>query len=228
MPQQPFDAYHELLAIPPDEQPPNLYRLLGVNRFENNRQVITIAAMKQSRFLRSLGISEYADICQKLLNEVAAAKICLLDEKKKAAYDAALTKLLHNGLPPPPTCVRPPAPPLPTAPLTQSTPVAQSVPPSPPPAPAPLPTVSPPAVSREWTIGRSATADVVIDGPKVSAIHCRLTKTSDGRFCLEDLDSTNGTFVNGVKIAGKVPVTRRNVITLGDRSAILPWRKLDE
>ena len=42
-----FDAYHELLAIPPDEQPPNHYRLLGVSLFEGNRQVVANAAMQR-------------------------------------------------------------------------------------------------------------------------------------------------------------------------------------
>ena len=77
-------------------------------------------------------------------------------------------------------------------------------------------------VLHDWVIGRSAEADIVIEAPVVSGMHCRLTKTADGRFWLEDLSSANGTYVNRVPIAGKVPVTRTDKITLGKRTA-MPW-----
>lgn len=51
------------------------------------------------------------------------------------------------------------------------------------------------------TIGRATRADFILDATLVSRVHCRLTSTADGRLQIEDLDSTNGTFVNGKKIA---------------------------
>jgi|SRR5918995_4491315 pSer/pThr/pTyr-binding forkhead associated (FHA) protein len=50
------------------------------------------------------------------------------------------------------------------------------------------------------TIGRAARADFVVDAGMVSRIHCRLTA---GARELEvfDLGSTNGTFVNGARVA---------------------------
>ena len=39
-----FDPYHVWLGIPPDEQPPNRYRLLGIRAFEANQDVIDNAA----------------------------------------------------------------------------------------------------------------------------------------------------------------------------------------
>lgn len=51
------------------------------------------------------------------------------------------------------------------------------------------------------TIGRATRADFIIDATLVSRVHCRLTSTNDGRLQIEDLDSTNGTFVNGKKIS---------------------------
>jgi len=39
-----FDPYHKWLGIPPEDQPPNLYRLLGIRRFENDPDVIEAAA----------------------------------------------------------------------------------------------------------------------------------------------------------------------------------------
>lgn len=47
--------------------------------------------------------------------------------------------------------------------------------------------------------GRSDSADVVFANSTISALHCELTEV-DGRFTLKDLNSTNGTFVNGERI----------------------------
>jgi pSer/pThr/pTyr-binding forkhead associated (FHA) protein len=60
----------------------------------------------------------------------------------------------------------------------------------------------------------------VIDGAAVSGIHCRLSRTADGRYWLEDLGSTNGTYVNRVPIAGKVSITRYDYITLGNATPL--------
>jgi len=46
------------------------------------------------------------------------------------------------------------------------------------------------------TIGRSAPAELVLEGGTVSRRHCRLERR-DSRVVLTDLGSTNGTFVNG-------------------------------
>lgn len=49
------------------------------------------------------------------------------------------------------------------------------------------------------TVGRAPRADFVVDVPLVSRLHCRLTLQSDG-LLVEDLESTNGTFVNGERV----------------------------
>jgi pSer/pThr/pTyr-binding forkhead associated (FHA) protein len=72
-----------------------------------------------------------------------------------------------------------------------------------------------------WIIGSRAPCDIVVDSPGVSGRHCRLTSTSDG-YIIEDLGSTNGTHVNGVRITTSCRVTRRDTITLG-LNAPLPW-----
>lgn len=56
-----------------------------------------------------------------------------------------------------------------------------------------------PAGSR--TIGRAGNADFVVDAARVSRVHCRLTATAGGELFVEDLSSTNGTFVNGKQVA---------------------------
>jgi pSer/pThr/pTyr-binding forkhead associated (FHA) protein len=49
------------------------------------------------------------------------------------------------------------------------------------------------------TIGRSPGAEFMLDAPLVSRLHCQLSATDDGLH-VKDLDSTNGTFVNGKRI----------------------------
>ena len=50
------------------------------------------------------------------------------------------------------------------------------------------------------TIGRATGADFIVDAALVSRVHCRVTALPDGGLELRDLDSTNGTFVNGQRI----------------------------
>jgi len=89
-----FDPYYTWLGIPPQQQPPNHYRLLGIELFESNPDVIESAADQRMAHLRSFQTGKHGHLTQKLLNEVAAAKICLLDAKKKAEHDATLQEKL--------------------------------------------------------------------------------------------------------------------------------------
>ncbi len=88
--QEKFDPYHIWLGIPPEEQPPNHYRLLGVALFESQSDVIAGAADRQMGHLRTFQSGKNSAISQKILNEVAGAKLCLLNKEKKAAYDEQL------------------------------------------------------------------------------------------------------------------------------------------
>ena len=49
------------------------------------------------------------------------------------------------------------------------------------------------------TIGRSPGAEFIVDAALVSRLHCQLTATSD-LLRVKDLDSTNGTYVNGKRV----------------------------
>ena len=50
------------------------------------------------------------------------------------------------------------------------------------------------------TIGRATGADFIVNAPLVSRVHCRLTALPGGDLEVRDLDSTNGTFVNGQRV----------------------------
>lgn len=63
------------------------------------------------------------------------------------------------------------------------------------------------------TVGRIARADFMLDAPLVSRLHCRLTAEASDQLIVEDLDSTNGTIVNGNRV-------NRAVLQEGDRLTI--------
>ena len=91
-----FDPYHEWLGIPADEQPPSHYRLLGIPALEASPSVIENAADQRMSHLRTFQTGQHSALSQKLLNEVATAKVCLFNPAKKAAYD----QQFQQGLPP--------------------------------------------------------------------------------------------------------------------------------
>lgn len=66
-------------------------------------------------------------------------------------------------------------------------------------------------------LGKATDNEVVADHPHVSRHHARLTRDQEGRLLLEDLGSTNGTFVNDAQVLRKyvVPTDR---VRLGDAS----------
>jgi len=88
-----FDPYHKWLGIPPEHQPPNHYRLLGLELFESDPDVIESAAMRQMSHVRSFAISKHSEVSQSLLNEIAEAKLSLLPPERKKIYDEKLRKL---------------------------------------------------------------------------------------------------------------------------------------
>jgi pSer/pThr/pTyr-binding forkhead associated (FHA) protein len=64
------------------------------------------------------------------------------------------------------------------------------------------------------TIGRTARADFIVRAALVSRLHCRLTADVSNQLILEDLDSTNGTLVNGKRVKRAV-VKAGDTITIG-------------
>ena len=69
------------------------------------------------------------------------------------------------------------------------------------------------------TIGRLAENDFVIIGPTVSRRHAQLV-FYDGRWYIEDLQSGNGTRVNGQRIHSRAQLKDGDIINFGDERAI--------
>ena len=62
------------------------------------------------------------------------------------------------------------------------------------------------------TIGRAPRADFIVDAALVSRVHCRLTAGA-AELEVVDLESTNGTFVNGARV-------ERALLKTGDRLGV--------
>lgn len=92
-----FDPYHQWLSIPPEEQPANHYRLLGLKTFESNADIIDSAAQRQITYVRSFSLGQHAEESQAILNELATARATLLKASYKAEYDKQLTAKLQTS-----------------------------------------------------------------------------------------------------------------------------------
>lgn len=91
------NPYFELLGIPESEFPPNRYRLLGIPPFTSNDTVIRNGADRQMQFLRRVGGEKYIDDVQTILNEVAEAKIFLLNDENRNRYDEEIRESISPG-----------------------------------------------------------------------------------------------------------------------------------
>ncbi|MBR0238398.1 MAG: SUMF1/EgtB/PvdO family nonheme iron enzyme [Thermoguttaceae bacterium] len=85
-----FNPYRVWLGIPANKLPADHYSLLGLETYESDPDVIESAADKVMAFVKTFQNGKYSKQSQQLLNEIAAARVCLLNEKAKAEYDAKL------------------------------------------------------------------------------------------------------------------------------------------
>src|SRR5689334_24495523 len=80
----------------------------------------------------------------------------------------------------------------------------------------PTPGVTFPLEGDQLTIGRDSNNGVAINDAEVSRKHSRLT-FQGGKYVLEDLGSTNGTFVNGQRLAGPRVLKAGEVVQFGEQ-----------
>lgn len=72
----------------------------------------------------------------------------------------------------------------------------------------------------EIFVGRGSICDFVVDDPTVSARHARLSYYQ-GQWWLDDLSSTNGTFLNGEVVKESTLVTNDDNVRLGQLEVII-------
>jgi hypothetical protein len=72
----------------------------------------------------------------------------------------------------------------------------------------------------ELFIGRDINNVIVINDSEISRQHCHLVLTSEG-YAIEDMGSTNGTFVNQNRVTGQQLLRSGEVIRLGDNVTLL-------
>jgi pSer/pThr/pTyr-binding forkhead associated (FHA) protein len=70
-------------------------------------------------------------------------------------------------------------------------------------------------LERSVTIGRDPDADLVLDDGEVSRHHARITLNPDGSAVVEDLGSTNGTFVNRNELVGPAHLDPGDELLIG-------------
>jgi len=73
------------------------------------------------------------------------------------------------------------------------------------------------------TIGRGRGCQIRLSDPAVSKEHCRVATRPAGGYAIEDLGSTNGTLMNGRKLAGAAPLRKGDLIQVGQ--TVLELRK---
>jgi pSer/pThr/pTyr-binding forkhead associated (FHA) protein len=76
---------------------------------------------------------------------------------------------------------------------------------------------------RVLKIGRSSSNNIIVADPTVSSQHATLTISDTGEVRIKDLNSKNGTFVNGRRIFQETLITAKDVIKAGN--TIVDWQK---
>jgi pSer/pThr/pTyr-binding forkhead associated (FHA) protein len=74
-----------------------------------------------------------------------------------------------------------------------------------------------PLVREQLTLGRRKSCDICLDFPNISGIHCELS-FKNGHWFVQDLGSTNGIKVNGVRVQHKRALSPSDEITIAKRT----------
>ena len=83
-----FDPYREWLGIDPQEHPVDHYRLLGLQQFESDVDLINQAADACMVEVRLHQLGPHGRYTQQLLNEISSARVCLVQTDSRIAYES--------------------------------------------------------------------------------------------------------------------------------------------
>ncbi len=176
-----FNGYHVWLGIPANEQPPNHYRLLGIAVFETDLDVIDHASDRQMAHVRTFQSGRHQALSQQILNELANARLCLLNAPRKAEYDEQLRGKL-DSLPKAAAVL-----------MGKPLPVAQAAVPMQPPQAMPLfpskgaPSKVAPSKAAAKPITASSAASNSVAGGKVSSASTLVSNKSVGATLADDM-----------------------------------------
>jgi hypothetical protein len=163
-----FDPYYTWLGIPPEDQPPDHYALLGVRQFESNPDVISNLTDQRMAHVKTFQAGPHGADSQKLLNEIAAARVCLLNPTKRKAYDAELRTRIA----------------LKTAPEALPIAAVPEITPPPPVAPSPIappPIAQPPSPSQSDSVSEAFAFIAATARPGVAKADFAVTKAVQSR-----------------------------------------------
>jgi pSer/pThr/pTyr-binding forkhead associated (FHA) protein len=184
------EAVAELLRVPLREQPATYYRLLGITSEESSPADIERAAYRQISHLEAATSRVPDDVSRSLYALIAESRRCLIDAACRRSYDDQLVA----GTTQDDQVVRHYA-------SSSSTPENTSG-------------AEDALDRREWTLGAARDCDIVIDDPFVSRRHCRIVY-EDGKYWVEDLGSSNGTFHNSEPVVSRKEISLDDAIGLG-------------
>lgn len=217
-----FDPYYKWLGIREKQRPPNYYRLLGLELFEDDPEVIAEAADRQMGHVRTHQTGRYSKWSQRLLNELAKAKVCLLNGKKRERYNEKLKAELRAHKTE--SVLDAPLPALETgSDDKQRKPQGK-----PAPLTVHLSVISGPAAGQSFefakrdsfTVGRGTQADFMIHGdPSFSRVHFSVRVNPPVCF-LKNHNERNGTQVNGKRVTETI-LRDGDIITGGAATQIL-------
>lgn len=88
-----FDAYHKWLGIPPEQQPPHYYQLLGISVRETDREVIETAAQRQRSTIEENLHGPHRKAANQLLYEIDEAELTLLTPELREEYDQQVKRV---------------------------------------------------------------------------------------------------------------------------------------
>ena len=88
-----LDVYRDWLGVKETERPLDYYRLLRLEKFDDDQDRIRRHYRKLNSHVRKFASGTYASESQQLLNELARAMLCLTDLQRKSEYDESLGRV---------------------------------------------------------------------------------------------------------------------------------------